>query len=88
MEIEYIFINNWTNEKSFLTAGFVMIVFTLTISTLLRHSHHQIFIVVANIFDAVWPRNFIPTSGAPVLTVILALVGKFILKCIAPRTFV
>ncbi|GBN63373.1 Membralin, partial [Araneus ventricosus] len=74
MEIEYIFINNWTNEKSFLTAGFVMIVFTLTISTLLRHSHHQIFIVVANIFDAVWPRNFIPTSGAPVLTVILALV--------------
>ncbi|GBN82701.1 hypothetical protein AVEN_139107-2, partial [Araneus ventricosus] len=51
-----------------------MIVFTLTISTLLRHSHHQIFIVVANIFDAVWPRNFIPTSGAPVLTVILALV--------------
>ncbi|CAL1297359.1 unnamed protein product [Larinioides sclopetarius] len=75
MEIEYIFINNWTNEKSFFTAAFVMVVFTLTISTLLRHSHHQIFIVVANIFDAVWPRNFIPTSGAPVLTVILALVG-------------
>ncbi|XP_055943806.1 membralin-like isoform X2 [Argiope bruennichi] len=75
MEIEYIFINNWVNDRSFFTAGFVMIVFTLTISALLRHSHHQIFVVVANIFDAVWPRNFIPTSGAPVLTVILALVG-------------
>ncbi|XP_055943807.1 membralin-like isoform X3 [Argiope bruennichi] len=89
MEIEYIFINNWVNDRSFFTAGFVMIVFTLTISALLRHSHHQIFVVVgywmqhvisalerrSNIFDAVWPRNFIPTSGAPVLTVILALVG-------------
>ncbi|GFR06109.1 membralin [Trichonephila clavata] len=75
MEIEYLFINNWTNDKSLFTAAFIMIIFTLTISTLLRHSHHQIFIVVANFFDVVWPRNFLPTSGAPVLTVILALVG-------------
>ncbi|GFT05016.1 membralin [Nephila pilipes] len=51
MEIEYLFINNWTNDKSLFTAAFIMIVFTLTISTLLRHSHHQIFIVVGE-FDA------------------------------------
>ncbi|GFT24219.1 membralin [Trichonephila clavipes] len=89
MEIEYLFINNWTNDKSLFTAAFIMIIFTLTISTLLRHSHHQIFIVVgywmhhiisslerrSNFFDVIWPRNFLPTSGAPVLTVILALVG-------------
>lgn len=75
MEIEYLFINNWTNDKSLFTAAVIMIIFTLTISTLLRHSHHQIFIVVANFFDVVWPRNLLPTSGAPVLTVILALVG-------------
>ncbi|KAG8183022.1 hypothetical protein JTE90_017108 [Oedothorax gibbosus] len=86
MDIEYIFINNWTHEKSYITAGFVMIIFTLTISTLLRHSHHQIFIVVGFWMHYVvatfgrprvnmWPRNLLPSSGAPVLTVILALVG-------------
>ncbi|GFU15659.1 membralin [Nephila pilipes] len=29
----------------------------------------------SNFFDVIWPRNLLPTSGAPVLTVILALVG-------------
>ncbi|GIY12994.1 membralin [Caerostris darwini] len=75
MEIEYIFLNNWINDKSYLMALFVMIFFTLAISALLRHSHHQIFIVVANFFDVLWPRNIFPTSGAPVLSIVLALVG-------------
>ncbi|GIX73352.1 membralin [Caerostris extrusa] len=70
MEIEYIFLNNWINDKSYLMA-----LFTLAISALLRHSHHQIFIVVANFFDVLWPRNIFPTSGAPVLSIVLALVG-------------
>ncbi|XP_035204939.1 membralin-like, partial [Stegodyphus dumicola] len=49
-ETEFVFINIWMNETSYFTAGFVMLVFTVSISILLRYSHHQIFVFIGKLF--------------------------------------
>jgi hypothetical protein len=42
----YRFVNVWMTRTSYIAAAFIMLVFTLTISTLLRYSHHQVFVFV------------------------------------------
>ncbi|XP_016882946.1 membralin isoform X6 [Homo sapiens] len=54
----YRFVSMWMARTSYLAAFAIMVIFTLSVSMLLRYSHHQIFVFIA-----------------PLLTVILALVG-------------
>uniref|UniRef100_A0A2K6LKU6 Transmembrane protein 259 n=1 Tax=Rhinopithecus bieti TaxID=61621 RepID=A0A2K6LKU6_RHIBE len=55
----YRFVSMWMARTSYLAAFVIMVIFTLSVSMLLRYSHHQIFVFIA-----------------PLLTVILALVGE------------
>ncbi|XP_053437493.1 membralin isoform X2 [Nycticebus coucang] len=55
----YRFVSMWMARTSYLAAFVIMVIFTLSVSMLLRYSHQQIFVFIA-----------------PLLTVILALVGE------------
>jgi hypothetical protein len=52
-----------------------MLVFTLSISMLLRYSHHQVFVFVAELMQMLEFNGHLSFPFAPLLTVILALVG-------------
>ncbi|CAI4226390.1 unnamed protein product [Auanema sp. JU1783] len=71
----YHFVGNTMTRKSYITAAIVMFIFTFAISLLLRFSHHQIFMFIVDLlhmFELNQPLEF---PAAPLLTVILALVG-------------
>lgn len=74
-EVEFIFINAWMDRKSYITAGFVMMVFTVSISILLRYSHHQIFVFIVELLHMLEFHSSFNFPAGPLLTVILALVG-------------
>ncbi|OQR72092.1 membralin-like [Tropilaelaps mercedesae] len=42
------FVSMWTTRTSYITAALIMIIFTLSISMLMRYTHHQIFALIAN----------------------------------------
>ncbi|XP_066597279.1 membralin-like isoform X2 [Prorops nasuta] len=70
----YRFVSMWMARTSYVAAFFIMIVFTVSISMLLRYSHHQIFVFI----DLLQMLEFNVTVSFPaaaLLTVILALVG-------------
>lgn len=71
---QYRFLDKNTNWTAYLSAAFFMMVFTLAVSMLLRYSHHQIFIFVVELLN-VFETNTLCFPAAPLLTVVLALVG-------------
>lgn len=71
----YRFVSMWMVRTSYLPAAFIMFVFTLAISMLLRYSHHQIFIFIVDLLQMLEFNVTISFPAAPLLTVILALVG-------------
>lgn len=71
----YRFVSMWMTRYSYLTAAFIMLVFTLSISMLLRYSHHQIFLFIVELLHMLEFNITISFPAAPLLTVILALVG-------------
>ncbi|KAI1290150.1 Membralin [Halotydeus destructor] len=71
----YRFVNIWMTRTSYLAAAFIMLVFTLSISMLLRYSHHQVFVFVAELMQMLEFNGHLSFPFAPLLTVILALVG-------------
>ncbi|XP_067138091.1 membralin-like [Centruroides vittatus] len=71
----YQFVNMWMTHSSYLTAAFFMLVFTLSISMLLRYSHHQIFLFIVELLHMLEFNITISFPAAPLLIVILALVG-------------
>ena len=42
----YRFVSMWMARTSYIAAGFIMLIFTISISMLLRYSHHQIFVFI------------------------------------------
>lgn len=66
----YRFVNVLSSRVSYLTAALVMFIFTLVITLLLRHSHYQVYGFVASLMDGQTNPPF-----APLLTIVLALVG-------------
>ena len=66
----YRFVNVLSSRVSYLTAALVMFIFTLVITLLLRHSHFQVYAFVASLMDGQTNPPF-----APLLTIVLALVG-------------
>ncbi|XP_061192616.1 membralin-like [Saccostrea echinata] len=71
----YRFVSMWMARSSYLAAAFIMLVFTVCVSTLLRYSHHQIFIFIVDLLQMLEMNVTIAFPAAPLLTVILALVG-------------
>ncbi|KAH3696971.1 membralin-like isoform X2 [Dreissena polymorpha] len=71
----YRFISMWMARSSYVAAAFIMLVFTVSVSTLLRYSHHQIFMFIVDLLQMLEMNVTIAFPAAPLLTVILALVG-------------
>ncbi|KAF0313965.1 Membralin [Amphibalanus amphitrite] len=71
----YRFVSNWPTSTSFFAACFIMIIFTLTVSMLLRYSHQQIFLFIVDLLQMLEANTIAHFPAAPLLTVILALVG-------------
>ncbi|XP_055371694.1 homeobox protein 2 [Condylostylus longicornis] len=65
----------WAAWSSYPTAFCVMILFTVSISMLLRYSHHQIFVFIVDLLQMLEFNISARFPFAPLLTVILALVG-------------
>ncbi|GJQ66311.1 hypothetical protein Trydic_g4356 [Trypoxylus dichotomus] len=71
----YRFVSMWMARTSYFAAFFIMIVFTMSVSMLLRYSHHQIFLFIVDVLHMMEFNVPISFPAAPLLTVILALVG-------------
>lgn len=71
----YRFVSMWMARTSYLAAFVIMVIFTLSVSMLLRYSHHQIFIFIVDLLQMLEMNMTIAFPAAPLLTVILALVG-------------
>jgi len=72
---QYHFVAKWSSVTSYIPAALVMIVFTISISMLLRYSQHQIFVFIIDVLQMLELNTNITFPVAPLLTVILALVG-------------
>ena len=76
---QYRFVSLVMSRSSYFAAAFVMILFTICISMLLRYSHAQVFFFVAQLMQMLESNPAESSSSAfpfaPLLTVILALVG-------------
>ncbi|XP_041358016.1 membralin-like [Gigantopelta aegis] len=71
----YRFVSMWMARSSYIAAAFIMLVFTVSVSTLLRYSHHQIFLFIVDLLQMLEMNVTVAFPAAPLLTVILALVG-------------
>ncbi|XP_076479122.1 membralin isoform X3 [Bombus vancouverensis nearcticus] len=71
----YRFVNMWMARTTYLAAFFIMLVFTISISMLLRYSHHQIFVFIVDLLQMLEFNLTITFPAASLLTVLLALVG-------------
>ncbi|XP_055949716.1 membralin-like isoform X2 [Argiope bruennichi] len=71
---QYRFVDKSATWTAYLSAAVFMIIFTLSVSMLLRYSHHQIFIFVVELLH-IMEVNTVTFPAAPLLTVVLALVG-------------
>ncbi|XP_047295617.1 membralin isoform X8 [Homo sapiens] len=71
----YRFVSMWMARTSYLAAFAIMVIFTLSVSMLLRYSHHQIFVFIVDLLQMLEMNMAIAFPAAPLLTVILALVG-------------
>ncbi|XP_026538942.1 membralin isoform X1 [Notechis scutatus] len=71
----YRFISMWMARTSYVAAFVIMVIFTLSVSMLLRYSHHQIFVFIVDLLQMLEMNMTIAFPAAPLLTVILALVG-------------
>lgn len=72
----YRFVSMWMARTAYIAAFFFMIVFTVSISLLLRYSHHQIFVLIVDILQMLeFNVTIIFPATPPLLTVILALIG-------------
>merc|ERR1719187_2691959 len=72
---QYHFVSRWASSTSYVAAAVVMIIFSVSISILLRYSQHQIFVFIVDLLQMLEFNTNITFPAAPLLTVILALVG-------------
>ncbi|CAF0827015.1 unnamed protein product [Adineta ricciae] len=71
------FVSAWQNRRwwTYLVALCVMVIFTISISMLLRYSHFQIFLFIVDLLRMIEHNTSVVFPAAPLLTVILALIG-------------
>lgn len=77
----YRFVALWLGGTNYIGAFMVMVVFTLAVSLLLRYSHHQIFLFIVHLLHMIEmnANQMLAFPAAPMLTVVLALVGQNLL---------
>ncbi|KAL4153773.1 hypothetical protein QTP88_001606 [Uroleucon formosanum] len=63
-------------RKSCISSFFIMVMFTVSISIILRNSHNQLFNLIVNLMHQISVQGSISVSVAPFLTFILALIGE------------
>ncbi|XP_046446960.1 membralin-like isoform X4 [Daphnia pulex] len=71
----YRFVNMWMARTSYIASAFAMVIFTLSISMLLRYSRNQIFIFIVDLLQMLEFNINVTFPVASFFTVILALVG-------------
>ncbi|KAI6179289.1 hypothetical protein M3Y98_00594400 [Aphelenchoides besseyi] len=71
----YHFVTASVSKVSYLSAMLIMLLFTFAVSMLLRFSHHQIFLFILDLLQMFELNEPLVFPIAPLLTVILALVG-------------
>ncbi|XP_059353300.1 membralin-like [Daphnia carinata] len=71
----YRFVNMWMARTSYIASAFAMVIFTLSISMLLRYSRNQIFIFIVDLLQMLEFNVNVTFPVASFFTVILALVG-------------
>ncbi|KAI6196573.1 hypothetical protein M3Y94_01125600 [Aphelenchoides besseyi] len=71
----YHFVTTSVSKVSYLSAMLIMLLFTFAVSMLLRFSHHQIFLFILDLLQMFELNEPLVFPIAPLLTVILALVG-------------
>jgi len=71
----YRFVNMWMARTSYIASAFAMVIFTLSISMLLRYSRNQIFIFIVDLLQMLEFNMNVTFPVASFFTVILALVG-------------
>ncbi|KAI6184473.1 hypothetical protein M3Y97_00600000 [Aphelenchoides bicaudatus] len=71
----YHFVTTSVSKASYFSALLIMMIFTFAISMLLRFSHHQIFLFIVDLLQMFELNEPLVFPIAPLLTVILALVG-------------
>ncbi|XP_014227570.1 membralin isoform X2 [Trichogramma pretiosum] len=71
----YRFVSMWMSRTAYIAAFFIMLIFTVSISMLLRYSHHQIFVFIVDLLQMLEFNATVSFPVASLLTVILALVG-------------
>ena len=54
----YRFVSMWMARSSYIAAGFIMLIFTISISMLLRYSHHQIFVFIGKFATYSYPEEY------------------------------
>ncbi|CAF1070421.1 unnamed protein product [Adineta steineri] len=71
------FVSTLQNRRwwTYLVALFIMVIFTISISMLLRYSHFQIFLFIVDLLRMMEHNASVVFPAAPLLTVILALIG-------------
>ena len=70
------FVSSWMARSSYVAALLIMILFTISISILLRYSHHQIFLFIVDLLQMIELNISMAFPAAPLLTVILGLEFK------------
>ncbi|XP_075528833.1 membralin isoform X2 [Dermacentor variabilis] len=75
----YRFISMWTSRTSYIAAAFIMLVFTLSISMLLRYSHHQIFVFIG--METIMSEFFNDTTTAFYIILIVWVADQYDAIC-------
>ncbi|WAR23610.1 MBRL-like protein [Mya arenaria] len=75
----YRFISMWMARSSYVAAAFIMLVFTVSVSTLLRYSHHQIFMFIG--MEAIMSEFFNDTTTAFYIILIVWIADQYDAIC-------
>ncbi|XP_044264044.1 membralin isoform X2 [Tribolium madens] len=75
----YRFVSMWMARTSYFAAFFIMIVFTVSVSMLLRYSHHQIFVFIG--MEAIMSEFFNDTTTAFYIILIVWMADQYDAIC-------
>ncbi|XP_029421332.1 membralin isoform X4 [Nannospalax galili] len=80
----YRFVSMWMARTSYLAAFVIMVIFTLSVSMLLRYSHHQIFVFIG--MEAIMSEFFNDTTTAFYIILIVWLADQYDAICCHTNT--
>ncbi|XP_017768215.1 PREDICTED: membralin isoform X2 [Nicrophorus vespilloides] len=75
----YRFVSMWMARSSYIAAFFIMIVFTVSVSMLLRYSHHQIFVFIG--MEAIMSEFFNDSTTAFYIILVVWIADQYDAIC-------